>query len=186
MLKRFSPLIFFAIAALFAACTGCKSDKPQGPQPTAFEQKMVAKDTSDVEHEIATFFSNIEQKKYYDAVAMLYSRRNKDVDAEPLSNEEMDRLVKVYKQLPYVGYKVDYVKFLSPTENEVSCKVIMQKGHDGLPDATTQFFFTPIKRGDKWLLILTDNIYHSEETVTEFEQRDSLKDRYDNYKKTHK
>lgn len=186
MLKRFSPLIFFAIAALFAACTGCKSDKPQGPQPTAFEQKMVAKDTSDVEHEIATFFSNIEQKKYYDAVAMLYSRKSKDDTAEPLSNEEMDKLVNIYKQLPYEGYQIDYIKFHSSTENEAACKLIMKKGVDGMPDATTQFYFTPIRRGDKWLLILTDNVHYDEDPITDFSQRDSLKDRYDNYKKTHK
>ena len=37
----------------------------------------------------------------------------------------------------------------------------------------------------KWCLILSES-RKFEEPITNFDQRDSLKERYDNYKKTHK
>ena len=166
MIKRFLPFFLIAISTAFVACTGCKSDKDAANQMTEFEQKLTSKDTADVEKVIAQFYSNIKDKKYYDAAAMLYTRKQKDAAIRQLTNEEM-------------------VKFLTETENEVSCTIILRKGEQGMPDATTKMFFTPVLFGGQWCLILTDS-KHLESPISNFYQRDSLKQRYDNYKKTTK
>ena len=185
MIKRFLPFFLIVISTAFVACTGCKSDKDAANQMTEFEQKLTSKDTADVEKVIAQFYSNIKDKKYYDAAAMLYTRKQKDAAIRQLTNEEMDQFVNVQRQLPFEGYTLDYVKFLTETENEVSCTIILRKGEQGMPDATTKMFFTPVLFGGQWCLILTDS-KHLESPISNFYQRDSLKQRYDNYKKTTK
>ena len=173
MIKRFLPFFLIALSTAFVACTGCKSDKDSANQMTEFEQSLTSKDTADVEKVVAQFYSNIKDKKYYDA------------EIRQLSNEEMDKFVNVQRQLPFEGYTLDYVKFLTETENEVSCTVILRKGEQGMPDATTKMFFTPVFYGGKWCLILTDSD-HLESPISTFEQRDSLNKRYENYKKSKK
>ena len=111
---------------------------------TEFEQSLTSKDTADVEKVVAQFYGNIKDKNYYDAAAMLYTRKVKNAEIRQLSNEEMDKFVNVQRQLPFEGYTLDYVKFLTETENEVSCTVILRKGEQGMPDATTKMFFTPV------------------------------------------
>lgn len=184
-IKRALPVVLIACATAFTACTSCKSDKNQGPQPTAFETSLQAKDTVQVEQVVATFFDNIKNKKFYDAAGMLYTRNIKGGEIRPMNNEEMDNFVNVYKQLPFEGYMIDYMKFQSNEENEVACSIILMKGRNGLPDAMSKIFFTPVLQGDKWCLILTDS-HRLEAPISTFEQRDSLSERYQNYKKTKK
>lgn len=179
------PVVLVSGIYIFASCTGCKSDKQQGPQPTAFEQSLQAKDTADVEQLIGTFFSNLQEKKFYEAAAMIYTRTDTASSIEPLSNAEMDKFAKTYKQIPCEGYKIDYIKFLSQRQNEVACSMILQKGQNGEEDAVTKLFFITVLHDGKWCLILTDS-KHFEEPFTKFEQRDSLSERYQNYKKAKK
>ncbi len=185
MIKRFLPFLLIAISTAFVACTGCKSDKDSANQMTEFEQSLTSKDTADVEKVVAQFYGNIKDKKYYDAAAMLYTRKVKNAEIRQLSNEEMDKFVNVQRQLPFEGYTLDYVKFLTETENEVSCTVILRKGEQGMPDATTKMFFTPVFYSGKWCLILTDS-ERLEAPISTFEERDSLNRRYDAYKKIKK
>ena len=97
----------------------------------------------------------------------------------------MDKFVNVQRQLPFEGYTLDYVKFLTETENEVSCTIILRKGEQGMPDATTKMFFTPVLLGDSgvWFLLI-QNIWSLQSQT--FISAILLKQRYDNYKKTTK
>lgn len=186
-MKSFSSLfllLLIAVSSLFTACNGCSSGSVK-PSQTVFESQLVSQDTAHVEHLVQQFFYNIQNKKFYDAAAMLYIRKDTASTPRSYTNEEMEKFVVAYKSLPFEGYKIDYMKFSSSTFNEVSCTLILRKGHNGMPDAVTKVFFCPVMVGGKWGLILTDS-QKFEHTVTDFEQRDSLKERYDNYKKTHK
>ena len=186
-MKQFLSLALLAVGMLFAACTGCKSDKQQGPQPTEFEQSMTKKDTADVQKTIGQFFGFLKNKKYYDAAQMLYSRpTGEGSEMQLLSNKEMDDYVSFWKNFDFDSYSIDYVKFFSAENNEVACSVVLMKGQNGAPDATTKMFFTPVFRDGKWHLILTDS-RHGETTVTQdgqtkskelYERRDSLKEVY--------
>lgn len=73
--KVLSLFLFVGIAAAFTSCNGC-SKQNEGPTPTAFEQQLEAKDTVEVEQALATFFGHIQNKKFYDAAAMLYTRQD--------------------------------------------------------------------------------------------------------------
>lgn len=180
-------MTLLAVGMLFTACTGCKSDKQQGPQPTQFEQGMTQKDTADVQKVIAEFFGNLKSRKFYDAAQMLYARpMGPGSDIELLSNKEMDAYVNFWKTLPFDSYEIEYMKFHDAENNEVSCNVVLAKGKNGAPDATTKMFFTPVYHNEKWCLILTDS-RHGETTVTQdgqtdakrlYEKRDSLKEVY--------
>lgn len=186
-MKSFKVLSLFLLvgfAAAFTSCNGC-SKQSEGPTLTAFEQQLEAKDTVEVEQALATFFGHIQNKKFYDAAAMLYTRQDTSETPTQYTNEEMDKFVTIYKQLPFEGYKIDYMKFLSSKENEVACSIILQKGQNGQPDAVSKIFFNPVMVAGKWCLILSES-RKFEEPITNFDQRDSLKERYDNYKKTHK
>ena len=184
MKSRFVPLFILLIGLSFSACTGCNSNHSKD-NATKFEKSLAAKDTTEVEQVVAQFFDHIGNKQYYDAAAMLYTRTDTAQVPRQYSNDEMDRFVKVYKSLPYEGYRIDYMKFFSANFNEVVCSFILQKGQNGQPDAETKIFFSPVMLDGKWCLILTDS-RNFEEPVTNYQQRDSLKERYDNYKKTHK
>ena len=97
-MKHFLALTLLTVGMLFTACTGCKSEKQQGPQPTEFEQSMTKKDTADVQQTIAQFFGFLKNKKYYDAAQMLYSRpAGAGSEMELLSNKEMDDYVSFWK-----------------------------------------------------------------------------------------
>ena len=70
----------------------------------------------------------------------------------------------------------------------MACNVVLLKGRNGAPDATTMMYFTPVYQDSKWHLILTDS-RHGETTITQegqknpekiYERRDSLKDVYEN------
>ena len=180
----FFLLFLIGVSSLFTACNSCSSGSNK-PSQTVFESQLVSKDTAEVEHVVQQFFYNIQHKKFYDAAAMLYIRKDTAASPRQYTNEEMDKFVAMYKGLPFEGYKIDYMKFSSSTFNEVSCTLILRKGQNGKSDAVTKVFFCPVMIGGKWGLILTDS-QKFEHTVTEFDQRDSLKERYDNYKKTHK
>ena len=188
-MKHFLALTLLTVGMLFTACTGCKSEKQQGPQPTEFEQSMTKKDTADVQQTIAQFFGFLKNKKYYDAAQMLYSRpAGAGSEMVLLSNKEMDDYVSFWKNFDFDAYSIEYVKFYAADKNEVACNVVLMKGRNGAPDATTMMYFTPVYQDSKWHLILTDS-RHGETTITQegqknpekiYERRDSLKDVYEN------
>lgn len=179
-MKHFFSLILFIFAITFAACSGCKSDKPKGPQPTTFEQKLQQKDTTVVKKLIADFYDHLRVGEYADAVQMLYSRpQGPGSPIKELDNQEIDRYLSFFRMLPFEDYSIEYMKFFSNDQNEVKCKVILQKGKNGAPDATTYMFFTPVMYNGEWKLILT-NSRNAEHPVSTDEQRDSLKAVYRN------
>ena len=184
-LFAFSSVFLAAPILFFCGCNGCGSPNIKGPIPTQFEQSLSNKDTVAVESLIHEFFSDLQSKRYYDAAAMVYTRADTANPLVPLSNEEMEHFVKLYKDIPCVGYNINYMKFLSSKKNEVGCNMILAKGHDGKPDAITKLFFITAFSNGRWCLVLTDKD-HFEDTFTTFEQQDSLSSIYTNYKKSHK
>ena len=100
----------------------------------------------------------------------------------------MDDYVSFWKNFDFDAYSIEYVKFYAADKNEVACNVVLMKGRNGAPDATTMMYFTPVYQDSKWHLILTDS-RHGETTITQegqksperiYERRDSLKDVYEN------
>ena len=173
----FYLVIAFAITLGF---TACKDKKVQEPQPTEFEQALTNADSIEVTKLVDQFFGYAESKQYDEAASMLcrIDPNNPNNEPELLDNTGMDSVKTMLKSIPIVGHKIEYIKFNESYRNEVMCNIIMQKGHDNVPDATTKFFLMPVNYLGKWYLCLTDSNTGSS-TIVEPDKRDSMQLEYE-------
>lgn len=179
-MKKFFSLLILGSALFLASCNSCskKEANTAANAPTEFESKLTDADTTAVKKLVGTFFEHAMAERYHEAAGMLYHRQVGDGQApEQLNNEQMQDVVNFLKTIPVEDYSIEYMKFQFQGNNEVKCKVIMQRGQNGAPDATTYFFFTPIYFMNHWCLILTDSP-SGERPVSDEEDRDSLKALY--------
>lgn len=181
-MKKLSFLLMLLVAVFFASCSSCshKNDNVDPLDvPTEFEENLTEKDTAAVKEVIATFISHIQNGEYYDAAGMVYRQEfvGDQVTPRQLENEEMDRLVAVYKIFPILDYKIDYMRFRENDLNEVCLTVIMKKGENGQPDATSKMFFNPIYHHNVWRLVLDDS-HQGTETFVPVMKRDSMRNVY--------
>lgn len=168
-------LLAFVISISF---TGCKKDKPKGPQPTEFEQSMTSKDTVAVKSLVDKFFSYAKNKQFDDAAAMLYRNDEKEnKEPELLDNEQLNKVRGMLHSIPIVDYKIEYIKFNEGYANEVLCNVVMIKGENGQADVTTKMFFKPVMYMGTWLLCLTNSEY-GDKGVVPHNKRDSVEKDY--------
>ena len=182
-MKKLSYLLILCIAVLFASCSSC-SHKEQNVDPldvpTEFENRLTDADTAQVKEIIAVYIGHIQRGNYYDAAGFVYrledNGRSQRVPRE-LNNEEIERMVKVYKLFPIVDYKIDYMRFRENNLNEVCVSVIMQKGQNGQPDAVSKMFFNPIYYGNKWCLVLDDS-HQGTNAFVPAQKRDSMRNVY--------
>lgn len=162
----------------------CKDKKPQGPQPTDFEQALTNEDSMKVAQLVDQFFNYAENRQYDEAAAMLYrlDPKNPKNTPEVLTNEAMDSVKAMLKSIPIVGHTIEYMKFSESNNNEVLCNIIMVKGHDNVPDATTKFFLLPINYLGEWHLCLTDS-NSGLSTIVDPNKRDSMQLEYETEKR---
>lgn len=185
-MKKLSYLLILCVSIFFASCSSC-SHKDQNVDPldvpTEFENNLTDADTAKVKEIIGVFISHIQNGEYYDAANMVYRQeevKGKIIPRE-LNNEEIERLVNVYKIFPVEDYKIDYIRFREAGLNEVCVSIIMQKGQNGQPDALSKMFFNPIHFHNKWCLVLDDS-HQGTETFVPVAKRDSMRQVYKNSK----
>lgn len=181
-MKKLSYLFIFAISVLFTSCSSCSHKDQVDPLdiPTEFEEQLTVKDTNEVKAVIDKFMTHIKNEEYYDAASMVFRQEHKSKDQiEPreLNDAEMDRLVAIYKLFPVVDYNIEYMRFREEGLNEVCINVIMQKGQNGKPDATSKMYFNPIYFMDGWRLVL-DDTHNGTKTFVPVQKRDSMKNVY--------
>lgn len=177
-MKIYKFYIAIAIATFLLTLGSCKEKKPQGPQPTEFEQAMTAKDTIAVKELVAQFFGYVKEQKFTDAAGMLYRNDdNKEKEPEQLDNTELNKVIGMLKSIPMVDYKIEYIKFNEDYANEVLCDVVMIKGENENPDVTTKMFFKPINYMGTWLLCLMNTEY-GDKGVIKAGKRDSVEKDY--------
>lgn len=186
-MKKLSYLLILCIAVFFASCSSC-SHKDQSNVdpldiPTEFENNLTDADTARVKELIGVYMAHMQNQEYYDAAAMVY--RHEEVHSQivprELNNEEIERLVNVYKLFPVQDYKIDYMRFREAGLNEVCITVIMQKGENGKPDATSKMFFNPIHFHNKWCLVLDDS-HQGTDAFVPAAKRDSMRGVYQSSK----
>lgn len=184
-MKKLSYLLILCITVLFASCSSC-SHKDQANVdpldiPTEFEENLTEVDTSQVKELIDTYMNRIQKGEYYKAAEMVYRQEEKHSQLVPrlLNNDEIERLVKVYKLFPVEDYKIDYMRFREAGLNEVCVSVIMQKGVNGKPDATSKMFFNPIHFHNAWRLVLDDS-HQGTDAFVPAAKRDSMRGVYKN------
>lgn len=183
-MKKLSYLLLIMVVAIFASCSSCRRDNGQAnvdplDVPTEFEKQLKESDTIEVKAVIDRFVNYIQNEKYYDAARMVYRLEYKGKQALPreLNNEEIERMVRVFKLFPIEDYNIEYMRFREAELNEVCISTIMQKGENGSPDAKSKMFFNPINMGGKWGLVL-DNTFYGTDTFVPQAKRDSMRKVY--------
>ena len=190
-MKRLSYLLILCIAVFFASCSSC-SHKDQQENidpldvPTEFEKHLTEADTARVKEIIGVYMAHMQNGEYYKAAEMVYRQEEVHSKIVPreLNNDEIERLVKVYKLFPVVDYKIEYMRFREADLNEVCITVIMKKGVNGQPDATSKMFFNPIQFHNKWCLVLDDS-HQGTDTFVPAAKRDSMRGVYRKSKSAH-
>lgn len=184
-MKKLSYLLILCIAVFFASCSSC-SHKEQNVDPldvpTEFENRLTDADTAKVKEIIAIYMGKIQRGEYYDAAASVYrfiDNGKGQLVTRELDNDEIERMVKVYKLFPVIDYKIDYMRFREASLNEVCITVIMKKGENGMPDATSKMFFNPVFAGNQWCLVLDDS-HQGADTFVPAQKRDSMRNVYKN------
>lgn len=166
------------LLTLLAACDPKKGEGSQENGPTAFEQSLNAQDSMAVMSEIDKFFNYLKDKKPYEAAGMLVTIKRGDIDieAEPLSNQEMEAMVKKFSLIPVIDHKVQYLKFNEFYQNEAEVHITMIKGNEekGIPDATTKMYLVPVMLSGTWKLAVIDT-KSGDRALVKPGQRDSLR-----------
>ena len=152
--------------------TGCHQKKESGDTRTTFEKYLTNEDSLKVISLVNDFFFMAEQGDYASAAAMLY-KVNPDsnlVEPEPLDNEEMAGIVTMLRTLGIQDHRIDYVKFNRSQLNEVKCTAVLIPATDGMPEASTSFYFKPVDYIDSWVLCLMHSETGDEGFVNEDEK----------------
>lgn len=185
MTMRRSKLCLLLLATLMmvvlGGLTSCNSKKEQkGPQPTEFEMSMTNQDSIDVRNLVDQFFTLVKNKDYAGATEMLYriDPQNPKEKPEPLSNDEIAKMMGMLKSVPMESYKIEYIKFNESYANEVLCNVTIKKGNGkDIPDITTKMFFKPMRWLGQWCLGVMDSD-HGDRSVIDPLKRDSMQKEY--------
>ena len=167
--------VFFMAAAL----GGCKQKSEQPSPYTEYEKHMTAKDTTAVIELIDVFFNNLEHDNVTDAVAMLYEMNDSDLYAEPqlLDNDKIQRVTSALKMFPYVGHRIDYIKFSEVYANEAKVTAILAEAAEGQPEATTTFYFKFYDYLSNWRMCLMSSENHHQRLIPD-EKVDSMQQRF--------
>ena len=167
---------FFQTVALFAITilmlTSCHQKAEQKDNRTQFEQYLTNTDSIQVVELINTFFKYAEEENYAEAAAMLYKVDPQHVSNAPelLDNEEMAEIVTLLRTLKIYDHRIDYIKFNEYYLNEAKCTAILFPAQNGLPEASTTFYFKPVDYIDSWVLCLMHSATGDDTFVSEDEK----------------
>lgn len=178
-------LISLSAGVLFSSCNGSSKKENKDPNgPTAFEQVLTNKDSTDVRNLVDKYFRFVIDKKYYDAAAMLYERNPDNAEDSPVLFEQkrLERHVKLLEALPIVDYSIEYMKFDSEIQNEVRCKAVFVPANDKQSELSTKITFIPVRYLGYWVLTVA-NFDTGDHAIVPGDKRDSVRSSYE--EKTH-
>lgn len=180
MKSKSSIFMMFALAALFFA--GCKDKKQDTVQSnlTQYEQGLTADDSIQLVAVVDNFFALIENDQLDLAMASLYKANSKDPygEPQPLTNEEMQEIRKVFEVFPIFGHRIDYIKFFESYLNEVKVSAIFREAKDGMPEGTTTYYLRPINYVGQWVLCPMNTWTGDDEPLVRDEDKDSLTEKF--------
>lgn len=148
-----------------------------------FEETLTSQDSLEVAALVDQYFHLVMEEKQYEAASMLYLPSTEYTNGEPtlLDNDQLHKVVAALKSIPVEDYEIEYMKFDSEVHNEVLCKVILTKGHDGKGEVATKMAFCPVRYLGYWVLCL-DDFESGTSTLEKNSLRDSLRRAYEERK----
>jgi len=163
--------------------TGCKDknvNNDVNSHLTQYEQNLSIDDSIQLVAVIDNFFALVENDQVDLAVASLYKANTEDPygEPQPLTNEEMQEIRKVFEVFPTFGHRIDYIKFHESYLNEAKVSAIFREAKDGVPEGTTTYYFRPINYIGKWVLCAMNTWTGDDEPLVRDEDKDSLTQKF--------
>lgn len=183
-MKKYLFLAAVSLVTISVAFIGCKSDKSAQQTdpnaPTDYELSITNQDTAQVITLVDTFFDYLEKGELTEAVAMLYADNSVDHFEEPLplDNNQVTRMMSIYRSLPIQGHRIDYIKFHETYENEVKVTAIIEPATEDQAEVATVFYFRPFDYLGNWRLCLMDT-HNGNQRIINNDQADSLEQKFD-------
>jgi len=153
MRKIYNILFLFISLTFLFSCQATKENKKETkPTLNDFTSGLIKQDTLDVKMLVNNCMNYLQQKQYADAASMLYKLDSVNVWNEPmlLDNEELERVISLFKRFPVASYKITKIEFHTPVNNEIKCVYLS----DTTSTVTNSITFNPVNYLGGWRLCL--------------------------------
>ena len=180
MKLKSSIYIILVSTLLFIGCKDKGKTTDAYSHLTNYEQNLSVDDSIQLVAVIDNFFALVENNQVDLAVASLYKANTEDPygEPQPLTNEEMADIRKVFEVFPIFGHRIDYIKFYESYLNEAKVSAIFREAKDGMPEGTTTYYFRPINYVGKWVLCAMNTWTGDDEPLVRDEDKDSLTEKF--------
>ena len=137
---------------------GCNSGKKEDKRKEYIPLKMdvSSKDTVAVTQLSDKFMKLLQKEDYEGALNMLYFL-NKEGEVVPLTAEQRQQQLGVFKVFPVIDYTNKGIIFNSEKDSQVKFEIQFTPSEEDKPGATTNFFLKPMRVNGEWFLTTYDS-----------------------------
>ena len=150
--KYLSILIVFSLVCLMSC------EQKHNQQQTVVHKGMLLqqRDTLQVTTLVTDFMNALKDKRYADAVVMLYKVDPTSPYSEPqlLDNEEIDKIMAELKHFPIRNYEIKDYTFKIAYDNEVKCIVETEPASTSGNSQKLNYRLKPVRYLGSWFLCL--------------------------------
>ena len=137
---------------------GCNSGKKEDKRKEYIPLKMdvSSKDTVAVMQLSEKFMKLLQKEDYESALNMLYFL-NKEGEVVPLTAEQRQQQLGVFKVFPVIDYTNKGIIFNSEKDSQVKFEIQFTPSEEDKPGATTNLFLKPMRVNGEWFLTTYDS-----------------------------
>ena len=137
---------------------GCNSGKKEDKRKEYIPLKMdvSSKDTVAVTQLSEKFVQLLQKEDYEGALNMLYFL-NKDGEVVPLTAEQRQQQLGIFKVFPVIDYTNKGIIFNSEKDSQVKFEIQFTPSEEDKPGATTNLFLKPMRVNGEWFLTTYDS-----------------------------
>lgn len=155
MRKNIICLLVFLGCILIAGCnSGKKEDKRKEYIPLKMD--VSSKDTVAVTQLSEKFMKLLQKEDYESALNMLYFL-NKDGEVVPLTAEQRQQQLGIFKVFPVIDYTNKGIIFNSEKDSQVKFEIQFTPSEEDKPGAVTNLFLKPMRVNGEWFLTTYDS-----------------------------
>ena len=155
MRKNIICLLVFLGCILIVGCnSGKKEDKRKEYIP--LKMSVSNKDTVAVTQLSEKFMKLLQKEDYEGALNMLYFL-NKDGEVVPLTAEQRQQQLGIFKVFPVIDYTNKGIIFNSEKDSQVKFEIQFTPTEEDKPGATTNLFLKPMRVNGEWFLTTYDS-----------------------------
>ena len=150
--KYLSILIVFSFLCLMS----CEQSRKQQPPTEHKAMLLQQRDTLQVTTLVTDFMNALKDKRYSDAVVMLYKVDPTSPYSQPqlLDNDEIDKTMAEFKRFPIRNYEIKDYTFKIAYDNEVKCVVEIEPISTSGNVRKLNYRLKPVRYLGNWFLCL--------------------------------